>query len=129
MGHIKTFLGENILTNNELCVLTNGEKLMSIEQRHDGSVWIQEFSIADFVKSIQECVLNGYELSFENDKYPQGFSSHYYCGMIPVAKKQSKEVAKQEAKAEVVVDAVDTEEPVKQPKTQQAVKSSRTATK
>lgn len=57
---------------------------MSVEKRADGSIWIQEYSLKDFVMQIQEQVQAGYEVSLTNESYPQGFSGHFTVGMTEV---------------------------------------------
>lgn len=68
---------------------------MAIEKREDGVVIIDEYSLVDFVKSIQTCVQEGYELSSENDHYPQGMSGWYRVGLkkaVVVASEEVQEV-------------------------------------
>ena len=55
---------------------------MSIELREDGVCWVQEFSLNDFVHSIQKMVLGGFVISPLNEHYPQGFSGNFHCGMV-----------------------------------------------
>lgn len=69
---------------------------MSIDKRDDGTVIIDEYSLVDFVKSIQTCVKEGYEVSLLNEHYPQGMSGWYRVGMV---------------KAEVVETEVEAEKP------------------
>lgn len=57
---------------------------MAIEKREDGVAIIDEYSLVDFVKSIQTLVQEGYEVSTENDHYPQGMSGWYRVGMKKV---------------------------------------------
>ena len=55
---------------------------MSIELREDGVCWVQEFSLNEFVHSIQKMVLGGFVISPLNEHYPQGFSGNFHCGMV-----------------------------------------------
>lgn len=55
---------------------------MSIELREDGVCWVQEFSLNEFVHSIQKMVLGGFVISPSNEHYPQGFSGNFHCGMV-----------------------------------------------
>ena len=50
--------------------------------REDKSIWIEEYSLKDFVLSIQKTVQAGYEVSLENHNFPQGFSGHFTVGMV-----------------------------------------------
>ena len=50
--------------------------------REDKSIWIEEYSLKDFVLSIQKTVQAGYEVSLENHSFPQGFSGHFTVGMV-----------------------------------------------
>lgn len=55
---------------------------MSIELREDGVCWVQEYSLNDFVHSIQKMVQGGFVISLKNEHYPQGYSGNFYCGMV-----------------------------------------------
>ena len=55
---------------------------MSMTLREDKSIWIEEYSLKDFVLSIQKTVQAGYEVSLENHNFPQGFSGHFTVGMV-----------------------------------------------
>lgn len=55
---------------------------MSTTERADGSLHIEEYSLADFTVAIQTAVQNGYVISLENTNYPQGFSGHFTVGMV-----------------------------------------------
>lgn len=75
---------------------------MAIEKREDGVVIIDEYSLVDFVKSIQTCVQEGYELSSENDHYPQGMSGWYRVGLkkaVVVSSEEVQEVATKTTRA------------------------------
>lgn len=72
---------------------------MGIEKREDGVAIIDEYSLVDFVKSIQTCVQEGFEISLENEHYPQGMSGWYRVGMV------------KKAVAEQPVEAVEVDKP------------------
>ena len=55
---------------------------MSMTLREDKSIWIEEYSLKDFVLSIQKTVQAGYEVSLENHSFPQGFSGHFTVVMV-----------------------------------------------
>lgn len=49
---------------------------------------IEAYSIADFVKQIQEAVLEGYKINLEdNEKYPLQIGVGFYCTLDKVAMK------------------------------------------
>ena len=50
--------------------------------REDKSILIEEYSLVDFVLSIQKTVQAGYEISLENKNFPSGFSGHFTVGMV-----------------------------------------------
>lgn len=56
---------------------------MSTEQRPDGSLWVEEYSLCDLVLAVQKHAKEGFEVSLENHNYPQGFSGHFTVGMTP----------------------------------------------
>lgn len=67
---------------------------MSSEVRHDGVLWIEEYSLKDLVLGVQKGVQEGYEVSLDNQNYPQGFSGHFTVGMVkPAAVKQQAPAA------------------------------------
>lgn len=55
---------------------------MSMTLREDKTILIEEYTLKDFVLSIQKAVQAGYEVSLENHNYPQGFSGHFTVGMV-----------------------------------------------
>lgn len=55
---------------------------MSTEERHDGSLWVEEYSLYDLVLTIQKHVQAGYVVSSANDDYPQGYSGRFTVGMV-----------------------------------------------
>lgn len=55
---------------------------MSTEVRQDGSLWVQEYSLVDFVLAIQKHVQEGFVVSLTNEGYPSGFSGHFTVGMV-----------------------------------------------
>jgi len=71
---------------------------MAIDKRDNGVAIIDEYSLADFVVSIQKCVKEGYEISLENDNYPQGMSGWYRVGMVKTSETET-EVEKPKAAA------------------------------
>lgn len=51
-------------------------------ERHDGSLWVEAYSLCELVLAVQENVKAGYEVSLTNSDYPQGFSGHFTVGMV-----------------------------------------------
>lgn len=51
-------------------------------ERHDGSLWVEAYSLCDLVLAVQANVKSGYEVSLTNNDYPQGFSGHFTVGMV-----------------------------------------------
>ena len=84
---------------------------MSMTLREDKSIWIEEYSLKDFVLSIQKTVQAGYEVSLENHNYPQGFSGHFTVGMVD-AKADAGVSEQSEVEQQKVVDETP-EQPVK----------------
>lgn len=42
---------------------------------------IEAYSLLDFIKGVQEGVLEGYHVSDENTSFPQQFGTFYTCGL------------------------------------------------
>ena len=58
----------------------------------DGSIAIQEYSIADYTEKLQEVFQMGYEVNFEdNASYPQQIGNLFYCKATKVNKKDLQE--------------------------------------
>lgn len=71
----------------------------------DGSISIQEYSIADYTEKLQEVFQMGYEVNFEdNASYPQQIGSLFYCKAIKVNKNDLQEQEKDTGSE--VLDAV-----------------------
>ena len=73
----------------------------------DGSIAIQEYSIADYTEKLQEVFQMGYEVNFEdNASYPQQIGSLFYCKVIKVNKNDSQEQEPEEDIGSEVIDSV-----------------------
>ena len=71
----------------------------------DGSISIQEYSIADYTEKLQEVFQMGYEVNFEdNASYPQQIGSLFYCKAVKVNKNDLQEQEKDTGSE--VLDAV-----------------------
>ena len=55
---------------------------MSIELREDKSLRITAYSLHDFIFDVAKAAKSGYSPVDTNDKYVQGFSSWFTCGMV-----------------------------------------------
>lgn len=61
---------------------------MAYNIKDDGTVRIDEYSLVEFLCTIQEMVIRGYRISVQNDHYPQGFSGLYFCTMVKEVQEQ-----------------------------------------
>ena len=104
---------------------------MSIELREDKSLRITAYSLHDFVFEVAKAAKSGYSPVDTNDKYVQGFSSWFTCGMVHDDDLTDVERAavglsvKTEAKVEQAVEEGTQEEP----KPKAVAKTTRTAKK
>ena len=55
---------------------------MSITLKEDKSLRLEAFSLHDFVFEVAKAAKSGYSPVDTNDKYVQGFSSWFTCGMV-----------------------------------------------
>ena len=55
---------------------------MSITLKEDKSIRVENFSLRDFVFEVAKAAKSGYSPVDTNDKYVQGFSSWFTCGMV-----------------------------------------------
>lgn len=55
---------------------------MSITLKEDKSLRIESYSLHDFVFEVAKAAKSGYSPVDTNDKYVQGFSSWFTCGMV-----------------------------------------------
>lgn len=96
---------------------------MAIDKQDNGVAIIDEYSLLDYITSIQKCVQEGYVISTENEHYPQGMSGWYRVGMV---KKDSDGVnvtsVEQEDKV-TPIKVVDAAELLPKPKTTTASRS------
>ena len=70
----------------------------------DGSISIQEYSIADYTEKLQEVFQMGYEVNFEdNASYPQQIGNLFYCKATKVNKNDLQE---QDVGSEVIASVV-----------------------
>lgn len=86
----------------------------------DGSISIQEYSIADYTEKLQEVFQMGYEVNFEdNASYPQQIGNLFYCKATKVNKNDLQE---QDVGSEVIDSVVsdltkeEPKKPVRKPK-------------
>lgn len=104
---------------------------MSVTEYNDGKrVVIDEYSLKEFVDTIQEYVLKGYVIGSANEDYPQGFSGHFSVGMEFVRAPAPAIMigAPFEDVASAVVDVVKEGENVVQPEETLVEKSTKPAT-
>ena len=101
---------------------------MSIELREDKSLRITAYSLHDFIFDVAKAAKSGYSPVDTNDKYVQGFSSWFTCGMVHDDELTDAERAavglsvKTEAKVEQVVEEGTQEEPKAVAKTTRTAK-------
>lgn len=55
---------------------------MSITLKEDKSLQVQSYSLRDFIFDVAKAAKSGYSPVDTNDKYVQGFSSWFTCGMV-----------------------------------------------
>lgn len=55
---------------------------MSITLKEDKSLRLEAYSLHDFVFEVAKAAKSGYSPVDTNDKYVQGFSSWFTCGMV-----------------------------------------------
>lgn len=55
---------------------------MSITLKEDKSLQVQAYSLRDFIFEVAKAAKSGYSPVDTNDKYVQGFSSWFTCGMV-----------------------------------------------
>lgn len=55
---------------------------MSITLKEDKSLRIESYSLHDFIFDVAKAAKSGYSPVDTNDKYVQGFSSWFTCGMV-----------------------------------------------
>ena len=55
---------------------------MSITLKEDKSLRLESYSLHDFVFEVAKAAKSGYSPVDTNDKYVQGFSSWFTCGMV-----------------------------------------------
>ena len=101
---------------------------MSITLKEDKSLRIESFSLHDFVFEVAKAAKSGYSPVDTNDKYVQGFSSWFTCGMVHDDELTDVERAavgldvKTEAKVEQAVEEGTQEEPKAVAKTTRTTK-------
>ena len=101
---------------------------MSITLKEDKSLRIESFSLHDFVFEVAKAAKSGYSPVDTNDKYVQGFSSWFTCGMVHDDDLTDAERAavglsvKTEAKVEQAVEEGTQEEPKAVAKTTRTTK-------
>ena len=101
---------------------------MSIELREDKSLRITAYSLHDFIFDVAKAAKSGYSPVDTNDKYVQGFSSWFTCGMVHDDDLTDAERAavglsvKTEAKVEQAVEEGTQEEPKAVAKTTRTAK-------
>lgn len=55
---------------------------MSITLKEDKSIRVENYSLRDFIFDVAKAAKGGYSPVDTNDKYVQGFSSWFTCGMV-----------------------------------------------
>ena len=55
---------------------------MSITLKEDKSIRVENYSLRDFIFDVAKAAKSGYSPVDTNDKYVQGFSSWFTCGMV-----------------------------------------------
>ena len=55
---------------------------MSITLKEDKSLQVQAYNLRDFIFEVAKAAKSGYSPVDTNDKYVQGFSSWFTCGMV-----------------------------------------------
>ena len=55
---------------------------MSITLKEDKSLQVQAYNLRDFIFDVAKAAKSGYSPVDTNDKYVQGFSSWFTCGMV-----------------------------------------------
>lgn len=55
---------------------------MSVFERPNGSVLVQEYDLNSFLQSVVKLAGDGYELGDTNEDYPQGYVGNYSVGMV-----------------------------------------------
>lgn len=101
---------------------------MSITLKEDKSIRVENYSLRDFIFDVAKAAKSGYSPVDTNDKYVQGFSSWFTCGMVHDDELTDAERAavglsyKSEAKVDVVEEGTQEEPKV-------VTKTTRTAKK
>ena len=101
---------------------------MSITLKEDKSIRVENFSLRDFIFDVAKAAKSGYSPVDTNDKYVQGFSSWFTCGMVHDDELTDAERAavglsvKSDAKVEQVVEEGTQEEPKTVTKTTRTTK-------
>ena len=101
---------------------------MSITLKEDKSIRVENFSLRDFIFDVAKAAKSGYSPVDTNDKYVQGFSSWFTCGMVHDDDLTDAERAavglsvKTEAKVEQAVEEGTQEEPKAVAKTTRTTK-------
>lgn len=53
------------------------------EKNHDGSIKVETYGVAEFLKELEPLLKDGYSLDFtENDNYPQSYGAFYSCVVV-----------------------------------------------
>lgn len=53
------------------------------EKNHDGSIKVETYGVAEFLKELEPLLKGGYSLDFtENDNYPQSYGAFYSCIVV-----------------------------------------------
>ena len=101
---------------------------MSITLKEDKSIRVENYSLRDFIFDVAKAAKSGYSPVDTNDKYVQGFSSWFTCGMVHDDELTDAERAavglsvKSDAKVEQVVEEGTQEEPKTVTKTTRTTK-------
>lgn len=66
------------------------------EKNYDGSIKVETYGVAEFLKELEPLLKDGYSLDFtENDNYPQSYGAFYSCVVVKDQDSKSVENAKE----------------------------------
>lgn len=66
------------------------------EKNHDGSIKVETYGVAEFLKELEPLLKDGYSLDFtENDNYPQSYGAFYSCVVVKDHDSKSVENSKE----------------------------------
>lgn len=94
---------------------------MATEILHNKNLKIQAYSLPDMLQEVQQGILDGYRLDYDqNETYPFGSGSYFEVTLVPAkgkkedkVEKDEKVAEKQQAQEETKVEEVKDQEPAK----------------